>query len=141
MNTGNIYLELVASTYWRPRYCRAARKKKWLPIYFLICQSLELSLKSFLAERGYDKGRLKKLGHDLMKCLDQAGRNGLEFSLSQERTNEMERISAYYAGKHLEYFFKQEKAFPNLEDIMSFVKILRVNIFNSITIQEFNEMR
>jgi HEPN domain-containing protein len=103
---------------------QSCEEKKWLPIYFLICQSLELSLKSFLAERGYDKGRLKKLGHDLMKCLDQAGRNGLEFSLSQERTNEMERISAYYAGKHLEYFFKQEKAFPNLEDIMSFVKIL-----------------
>src|SRR5262245_42291840 len=38
------------------------------PLYFLLCQSMELSMKAYLRSKGYDDERLKQAGHRLKSC-------------------------------------------------------------------------
>ena len=45
--------------------------------YYLVCHSIELSLKSFLFSAGFKKKHRKQLGHDLEKALIAAEENGL----------------------------------------------------------------
>jgi hypothetical protein len=44
-------------------------KPVWFgPTYFLVCQSIELSLKAFLRASGYSAKQLRRIGHDLDQC-------------------------------------------------------------------------
>lgn len=47
------------------------------PLYFLICQAMELSLKAYLRGRGYDDVALRKLSHGLEKCRLEVETQGL----------------------------------------------------------------
>lgn len=114
---------------------------KWLPMYFLICHSLELSLKSFLSERGYSEKKLKNIGHSIEKCLKEAEKNGLNVSLIQSDRLNLMKFDGHYSAKNLEYFYNIEKIFPNIEKMINITKILRIQIFNSITEREFEGMR
>jgi hypothetical protein len=117
------------------------RNAKWLPMYYLICHSLELSLKSFLSERGYDEKRLKGIGHSIKKCLVEAEGSGLRFSIPPPEANELLELDEHYTVKSLEYFYDKSKIFPNAKDLITFTKHLRSVVFNEITLAEFHEMR
>ncbi len=91
--------------------------------YYLICRSMELSLKAFLLAKGFPKRRLKErnLGHDLEKILKKAISMGLDkfFSLSPQHTEEIRKANKYYASKGFEYFevIKAMTGYRNLPDI------------------------
>jgi len=91
--------------------------------YYLICRSMELSLKAFLLAKGFPKKRLKerKLGHDLEKILKKAISIGLDkfVPLSPQHTEELEKANKYYASKGFEYFevIKAMTGYRNLPDI------------------------
>jgi hypothetical protein len=53
--------------------------------FFLYFQSIELSLKSYLALRGYDKRELLDLGHNLERILVESEKNGLEELPNEQR--------------------------------------------------------
>ena len=114
---------------------------KWLPMYFLICHSLELSLKSFLSQRGYDEKQLKRIGHSIEKCLIEAEGKGLRPSILPPEVNKILELDRHYTGKSLEYFYRKEKILTNAKDLITSTKHLRSAIFDEITHAEFHEMR
>jgi hypothetical protein len=114
---------------------------KWLPMYFLICHSLELSLKAFLAERGYSEKKLRSIGHSIAKCLREAEEKGLTVSLTQPDRLDVMGLDPHYSAKALEYFYHEAKTFPNIENLINITKILRTQIFDCITEIEFENMK
>ncbi len=55
-----------------------APEHRFSPVrYYLICHSIELSLKAFLVTAGYKKKDRKRLNHDVVKALEAAEGNGL----------------------------------------------------------------
>lgn len=73
--------------------------------YYLLSHSLELGLKSFLAAQGFEEPALRKIGHDLVRCLDEATTAGLDARfLEPEAGAVVAMLNQYYAGKELEYY-------------------------------------
>ncbi len=91
--------------------------------YYLICRSMELSLKAFLLARGLSKRTLKRrnLGHNLEKILEKAISEGLNkyVSLSPQHREELKKANNYYASKGFEYFevIKAMTGYRTLPDI------------------------
>ncbi len=85
------------------------------PLYFLLCQSIELSLKAYLRGCGTTKGQLIKIGHDLVKALDYAQAKKLSdfFSLSPLQTKALRLINLYYKAKDLQYTEMGIKHYPD----------------------------
>jgi hypothetical protein len=46
----------------------------------LFCTSIELALKAFLSQAGYEEKQLRKLGHDLRALFEHATRRGLNYT-------------------------------------------------------------
>lgn len=75
--------------------------------YYLICRSIELSLKSFLLARGVRRSELKlKLRHDLMKLLEKAESLCLKrhVRVSREERKVLQDANSFYVTKKFEYF-------------------------------------
>jgi hypothetical protein len=76
--------------------------------YYLICRSIELSLKSYLLAKGIPQKKLKKrdLGHDLVKVLHKAQSMGIGsiVQVTQHQEMEIKKANKYYAFKGFEYF-------------------------------------
>lgn len=91
------------------------------PLYFLVCQSVELSLKAYLRGSGYSERELKGLGHNLNRCLQAAIDRSLQkhVSITQSDLNILERINAYYQSKDLQYGRAGLKYFPDIELLMA----------------------
>ena len=77
--------------------------------YYLVCKSLELSLKAFLLAYGVTRQEIKnqnKLGHDLQKLLQRAIELNINsvspISIVQEQ--EILKANYWYARKGFEYF-------------------------------------
>lgn len=74
---------------------------------FLVCHSLELALKAFLSLRGRSLDELAggALGHDLVKLLAEADKQGLGavVKLTEQQRFWIGRTSTYYAEKVYEY--------------------------------------
>ena len=68
---------------YRQAYCnlRQVGPISW-PRYFLLCHSIELVLKAYLAHHGLTEKQLqaRPIGHDIKKLLDEAIRYGLSLS-------------------------------------------------------------
>jgi hypothetical protein len=78
---------------------------KFTPLYFLACQSIELSLKAYLRGSGCGENELIKLGHDLVKCVDAARIAGVEehISFAAQDLVIVSMINPYYRSKDLQY--------------------------------------
>lgn len=97
-------------------------KNEFSPVpYYLVCRSLELSLKAFLLAKGVSKEKLKdrrSLGHDLEKVLGKAISLGIDefVSLLPSYKVELAKANKYYASKGFEYF-KIVKAATGYRDL------------------------
>ena len=78
-----------------------------VPAYYLVGHSIELSLKSYLAAKGYKVSELrsKKYGHDLEKLLIEARRRNLgrEVKLSKHQVKAIKLLNDTYKSKRFEY--------------------------------------
>lgn len=75
--------------------------------YYLVCRSIELSLKAYLLTKNLSIDNLKrKIGHDLHKTLRKAKELGLDsdVGISQSERAEIEKANLWYKRKGFEYF-------------------------------------
>lgn len=74
--------------------------------HYLICHSIELSLKSFLFTVGLRKADRKKLNHSLEKALATAEAHGIgsHVSVSKQDRDQIVRVNGLYSAKEFEYF-------------------------------------
>jgi hypothetical protein len=90
--------------------------------YYLICHSIELSLKAFLSLKGATMVELSDpdYGHKLQKILTDANKKSLQstVSLSAEQLTEISKAEYYYKGKVFEYPAVGEaiNSYPELPD-------------------------
>ncbi len=77
----------------------------FVPLYFLACQAIELSLKAYLRGTGYGQKDLVRLGHNLSKCVEAARAAGVEqhISFAAEEAAIVAMINPYYQSKDLQY--------------------------------------
>ena len=97
------------------------------PIYFCICQSIELSLKAFLLGSGYTEEKLRnKIGHDLVKAIKKARKLNLDvhFKFSSNDKELIRVINRYYQGKDLQYMISGIKHYPCIEQLVSLGELL-----------------
>ena len=106
-------------------------ENRFSPIpYYLICHSIELSLKSYLFTAGYSKKDFKKLSHDLVRALRATQDNGIEKYIEISSTEEEAVIKAnqLYPKKEFEYFESLETIYDphdfDIEVLESFAKRL-----------------
>ena len=96
-------------------------KPVWFaPTYFLVCQSIELSLKAYLRGSGYSDKQLRRLGHDLEACVAAARIAGVEshVSLSEADLAAVALINTYYDSKDLQYSTSGYKSYPSPESLL-----------------------
>jgi hypothetical protein len=100
------------------------RPKSTVP-HYLLCHSIELSLKSFLRAQMVTRKEVKSrdLGHDLVAIYERAValHLGRIVTLGAEEIELLRAANAYYASKDLEYLrvFKAMKGFSDLPDVES----------------------
>lgn len=102
--------------------------------YYLVCRSLELSMKSFLLAKGMTRQEIKntkKYGHDLKKILRKAKELGINTISPISDTQEEQIVQAnnWYARKGFEYFELQNivdgrETLPNLEVLIKIARCL-----------------
>ncbi len=93
-------------------------------VYYLYGHSLELSYKSFLYGKGFSIKKLKDIGHNLEKALNECINMDIKHHLKIDGNylNTVEMINKYYATKEFEYMVRTEKIFPNLIKVKEIVK-------------------
>ena len=133
-------IEIRVDGYWLRHYATdflsAAKsfktpENRFSPIpYYLICHSIELSLKSFLFTVGFKKKERRKLNHDLEKILKVAEENGLNAHLiiNANERDALEKANKLYLKKEFEYFESLETIYDphgfDLEELASFAQRL-----------------
>ena len=97
------------------------------PLYFLICQSIELTLKAYVRGCGASKETLKSIGHDLEKVLSEAQGEKLShfFTLVSRQEIALGMINIYYAGKDLQYTQVGSKSYPDLNILFGLAEELQ----------------
>ena len=99
-----------------------------LPAYYLVGHSIELSLKSYLAAKGYKTSHLrsKKYGHDLEALLIECRKRklGREVKLSKHQVNAIKSFSDTYKSKRLEYLEYGNYRMPEYGFIYDVAKLL-----------------
>lgn len=76
--------------------------------YYLLCRSIELSLKAYLLLKGSKKKYLKKrIGHNLKKLLMKVEELNIReiITISIEESDNILKANVYYEKKGFEYFF------------------------------------
>jgi len=92
-----------------------AEKPEWFaPTHFLVCQSIELSLKAYLRGSGYSDKQLRRLSHDLTAGLAAARAAGVEshIHLSEADVAAITQVNLYYQSKDLQYGTSGFKSYP-----------------------------
>jgi len=95
--------------------------------YYLLCRSIELSLKAYLLLKGYKIKYLKtKIGHNLKKLLKKAKELNIEevITIPTEESDNIFKANLYYEKKGFEYFFVIDaftgyKELPDIELLRS----------------------
>jgi len=85
-----------------------------VPAYYLLCHGIELTLKAYLRGAGRQLRDLKGLGHDLVKCYNEAKEEGVDryCMLEEKHIVAIRLVNTYYATKELEYISAGYKEFP-----------------------------
>lgn len=93
--------------------------------YFLVCRSIELSLKAFLRVKDIPVRNLKKkgmYGHDLVTLLDGAKDSGIGICapITENIEIEIRKANEYYCKKEFEYYetLRVIKGYPGLPDLL-----------------------
>jgi len=96
------------------------------PTYFLVCQSLELSLKAYLRGSGYSDEQLRRIGHNLDQCVSAAKATGVEgyVRLSEADIAAVAAINPYYQFKDFQYSVSGYKSFPHPDVLMELAERL-----------------
>lgn len=102
--------------------------------YYLICHSIELSLKSFLFSVGFKKADRKKLNHDLEKALRTAEENGLSthFQPTVDDRELILKANRLYSKKEFEYFESLETVYDPHKFELDALTSLAVKLFEAI---------
>ena len=93
-----------------------AEKPEWFaPTLFLVCQSIELSLKAYLRGSGYSDKQLRRLGHDLEAGIAAARAAAIEAHVQIDAADveALTRMNAYYQSKDLQYSTSGYKSYPH----------------------------
>ncbi|SEI95179.1 hypothetical protein [Nitrosomonas eutropha] len=102
--------------------------KPFLPVkYYLICRSVELSLKSYLLFKSVSIKKVKcKFGHDLQKILKKSIELGIGAveGITDEEQAEIEKANNWYNRKGFEYFdiqntLESKDTLPNLSVVFN----------------------
>jgi hypothetical protein len=102
-----------------------------IPVMFLVGQSIELSLKSYLLMKGVPLRKLRyKYGHDLHRALRKAKELGLlaDAALSKEEEAAIEILDPLYSSKQLQYISTGSKTFPVFGPLQSAARTLAKGI-------------
>lgn len=94
--------------------------------YYLVCRSVELSLKSYLSLKKVDIDKLKRnYGHDLSKIYKKAVELGITevVDINHEEAVEIEKANKWYCRKGFEYFgiqniVESKDTLPDLEILL-----------------------
>lgn len=93
--------------------------------YFLICRSIELSLKAFLRVKNIPMSKLRKkgiYGHDLETLLNNAKKLGIDrcVPFTKNIQKEIRKANEYYNNKEFEYYeaLSGMKGYTELPDLL-----------------------
>jgi hypothetical protein len=98
--------------------------------YYLVCHSIELSLKAFLFSAGFNKAARKSLNHNLETAINEAEANGLSAHLqvSAKERDLIRRANRLYPKKEFEYFESLETIYDphdfQLDELTCFAQTL-----------------
>ena len=113
------------------------------PDWHLVGHSIELSLKSYLAAKGYKTSELrsKKYGHDLEAFLIEARKRklGREVKLSKHQINAIKLFSDTYKSKRLEYLEYGNYRLPEYGFIYDIAKHLNDSLAYYASNSPFNK--
>lgn len=73
------------------------------PLYYLLCHSMELSMKSYLRTKGYEDDKLKKIWHGLKNCVEVVRAEGLTIS------DEFEQMAEWLDPYHFDNAFRYQR--------------------------------
>lgn len=100
-----------------------------MPTFYLLSHGIELLLKAYLRSTGRRALYLKRLGHDMLKCLRRAEQAGLSHyvRLDTKERVVLKVVNTYYRAKELEYVVTQgQMTLPDVRELESvFEKLLR----------------
>ena len=105
---------------------RRAKPVTFTPMYFLVCQSLELSFKAFLRGMGYSNKQLRQLSHNLDACVAAAKAAGVEshVSLSAAEIAAIAAINPYYRFKDFQDSVSGYKSLPHPDALIALAERL-----------------
>ena len=98
----------------------------FMPVYFLACQSIELSLKAYLRATGSGEIDLKKVGHNLQKCVESARKAGINdrVTLSDVDMTLIQLANPHYLYKGFQYSVTGYKTLPRVDLLIELAKRL-----------------
>lgn len=102
--------------------------------YYLICHSIELSLKSFLFSVGFNKADRRRLNHDLERALRSAEDNGLSTHLQPTAYDRelIRKANRLYAKKEFEYFESLETIYDPHDFELDALASFALKLFEAI---------
>jgi hypothetical protein len=108
------------------RIVRAQKPVTFSPMYFLACQSIELSFKAYLRGCGRSDGELRKIGHDLERCAQAAIDAGVEkyVCLSDDDVAAMTLANPHYHSRDFQYSRTGFKRWPSIDALIELAQRL-----------------
>jgi len=109
-----------------------------VPVMFLVGQSIELILKSYLIHKGVSLKHIRtKYGHGLHKSLKKAKELGLDdiVNLTEEDVNAIEILDELYSSKQLQYIVTGSKTFPVFGPVEKVTRKLLLSVGNQVGFQ------
>jgi hypothetical protein len=90
------------------------------PMYYLLCHSMELSLKAYLRTKGYEDSELKKLWHGLEDAVEVVKREGL--TLSQDFIDMAMWLGPYHSDNAFRYQKTRRLHIPLAHDLIDMIE-------------------
>jgi len=113
-----------------------------IPVYYLICHSIELALKAALYNAGYSESQLAGkdksrgvFGHNLLALYDAALNGDLAGRFSPTKDDRMlvALIAPYFVKKQIEYFYRGFSTYPKHSLLSDLARRLLHSVEHTIT--------
>lgn len=91
--------------------------------YYLLCHSLELTMKAWLKKNGLDYSGLKKLGHDLEKIM-RLLHDKYDLLFDAKSQAMIRIVNQHYSQKEFEYSLRGAKSVPEITELAQTVHLL-----------------